>query len=245
MIPLFALLPLLTACGHLSLDDTGTCGAQGSTIAACVVAAGSSPGDTGAVPDSLELSSAIVVGHGTGAPPEGCVLPEAWTGEVEADLSAADVAWIVVEDDAGARYTVALAFADLSLLPDTGTVSLSWTHEPFVPFNGQYGLSRLSLRDGDGLLAWQEEAGSVADMDLPTEVGLSRGAEACRSEESCGTRVEYALELALAGQHTTVAPDSAGSLAGFAYAAQAEWVLEDLQCSETAGAGSRFALARQ
>lgn len=243
---MIVLLALLAACTPPE-EEEDSCPVEVDLdpVTACVVPAGASPDAVDMQAEAqLDLVDAIVLDGGTGAPPSGCVDPAAWDGLTsEPDLSGTSTRWLLVEDEAGDRYEVAITHPGPGL--DTASLEvldLRWRWAGFLPFDGRNGELELELRQDGGLVAWVSDQGGTEAMQPPAEVGLSRLEEECRVEVECGVRIDWVVEVEVDGEVATLRGGEQAGLGGYAVALRNDSSIEDLHCSETPSGSAGLAV---
>lgn len=229
-MPRLSLLALLAGCLPSTPEDEVDPVCEGAVpLAACVVPEGASPGE---VPAAVDVAGTVVEA-GAGAPPEGCVDPELWAGDTTGTLDVAGAWWIRVEDDAGARHTVAVLLPG-SAAPEVGdAVAVAWTHAPFEPFAGDWGDRSLVLSDPDDVLlvahAWAPTVDALAPLP---GVALARGATVGECATECYVEAHHAVDVTVDGAAGSVPPGGAADVGGYRVVAGDAWAAEEVECSE-------------
>jgi hypothetical protein len=144
---------------------------------------------------------------GVGPPPDGCfveypaVLGHGFSSD---STELADVRWLRARAEGGQESVVGVLAPSFEWPVDVGDeVSLGY-RRVFGDFSPTVG--RLELRGSDGeLRVWLGFAGSVAELEVPSELKLAQGAEVCRLHSECvSTWTQHDLAVELDAEKLTV-----------------------------------------
>ena len=204
-------------------------------FAACVIPAGAVPTDTTASIDDESLSGTIV-DAGSGEPPTGCLDRERWIGGSQDGLDSALTVWLVLENDAGARWELSVTsgvFPDAAgLVGEAATiVSHSQLAEPFA---GQPAETAVSLA-APGFRGWVGIAGGVDALSPVEPLTLGEGDPEAAWSDDC---LDYELRSLTGTDADTTLTAPTGESVGFgdiALYSAGVVVATNPRCSETMG----------
>jgi hypothetical protein len=159
---------------------------------------------TGGIDFEMPLT---VLELGIGAPPEGCFIeyPTVLGHGFSSDsLKLKEARWLRARAATGAESVVGVlapSFEWPLAVGDEVNVAYRRTFGDFSPTTG-----RLGLRGSDGaLLAWFSFAGSVEELEEPSEIALTEAEEQCRLHSECiPTWTQHGLSVTIEGQTVPV-----------------------------------------
>jgi hypothetical protein len=143
---------------------------------------------------------------GVGAPPDGCFVeyPTLGAGFSSDSPELAEARWLRTRAEDGLESVVGVLAPSFEWPVDVGDEVNVAYRRVFGDFSPTVG--RLELRGSDGeLLVWLGFAGSVEELELPSELVLTQGAEACRVHSQCVSEwTQHELAVELDGEKPTV-----------------------------------------